>query len=304
MEENHKKLAKRTAVAVTIILFSIIFAPLKIVGASNKGLLLNWGAVNDTVLQPGIHFRLPFKQKIVEINIQPIQLDHTVAVGSDGAITKDNQTIGADLTVFYRYIPDRLPEMYKQYGEDRLKSIVTQTLRESFKDVVGGYDIFNLPISQNDIRNKVMTNMVAKLSAYPIELTELKIVNYDWSDDFDNAIKKTMESAQQVKQKEQELLVTQQEAQKKVKEAEADKQAMITRAEGDKEAARLNAEAKQLEGEGIRKYNESIAQKWDIELKKLELANEKSRIEKWNGQYVSTNNYTPIPLSQGSLLGK
>jgi hypothetical protein len=103
-----------------------------------------------------------------------------------------------------------------------------------------------------------------------------------------------MEKAQQVKQAEQELLITQQNAQKKVKEAEADKQ-----------ATQLQAEAKALEGEGIRKYNDSVATNWDIELKKLQLQIELKRVEKWNGIYVPNNMYGPIPVNtSGGVQGK
>ena len=95
------------------------------------------------------------------------------------------------------------------------------------------------------------------------------------------------------KQAEQELLITQQNAQKKVKEAEA-----------DKEATKLQAEAKALEGEGIKKYNESVATNWDIELKKLQLQIELKKVERWDGKYISQNSYGPIPFSTGDILGK
>ena len=139
---------------------------------------------------------------------------------------------------------------------------------------------------------------------YPIELTELKINNYDWSDDFDAQIKETMNRSQQVKQKEQELLITEQEAQKKVKEAEAEKTALITRAEGEKAAAVLKAEAKAAEGEGIRKYNESIARTIEIQLKLRQLDIEEKRVDKWDGHYVPNNNYGPIPVQSGNIQGK
>jgi regulator of protease activity HflC (stomatin/prohibitin superfamily) len=135
--------------------------------------------------------------------------------------------------------------------------------------------------------------MKEKMAGYPINITELKTVNYDWSDEFDKQIAETMSRAQQVKQAEQQLLIVQQQAQKIVKEAEA-----------AKEAARLNAEAKALEGEGIKKYNDSIAVNWAIELKKLELQIEMKKAEKWNGQYISQNSYGPIPFSTGDILGK
>jgi regulator of protease activity HflC (stomatin/prohibitin superfamily) len=287
------KLVKYGIIAVVIIILFFIFKPFQIVDAGNKGLKFRMGAIQDQTVDQGFNWRIPLIENIKEITIRPIQLDDKVEVGANGAITKDNQTIGAQMTVFYTYDQNKLVSVYKDVGEDKLKSIISTTLKGSFKGVVGNYTIFELPVNQDAIRAKTFEQMKDQMASYPVSITELKITNYDWSDEFDKQIAETMNRSQQVKQAEQELLITQQNAQKKVKEAEA-----------DKEAARLNAEAKALEGEGIRKYNESVAVNWEIELKKLQLAIEMKKAEKWNGQYVPTNNYGPIPLETGAIQGK
>ena len=227
-----------------------------------------------------------------------------IGVDSEGAITRDNQTIGATLTLFYIYKQGEFPKMWKEYGEEKLKSIILKSTVEAFKANTGKYDIFALPMSQDSIRAKTFKQISNMVIGYPIQVTELKITNYDWSDDFDNQVKQTMNRSQEVKQKEQELLITEQEAQKKVKNAEADKTALVTTAEGEKIAAVLRAEAKAAEGEGIRKYNESVRQNMqlEIELRKLEI--EKIKAERWNGQYVPTNNYGPIPVQTGGIQPK
>lgn len=287
------KLVKYGIIAVVIIILFFIFKPFQIVDAGNKGLKFRMGAIQDQVVDQGFNWRMPLIENIREITIRPIQLDDKVEVGANGAITKDNQTIGAEMTVFYTYDQNKLVSVYKDVGEDKLKSIISTSLKESFKAVVGNYTIFELPVSQEAIRSKTFAEIKAKMTTYPVNITELKVTNYDWSDEFDKQIAETMSRAQQVKQAEQQLLIVQQQAQKIVKEAEA-----------AKEAARLNAEAKALEGEGIKKYNDSIAVNWAIELKKLELQIEMKKAEKWNGQYVPTNNYGPIPLETGALNGR
>jgi len=287
------KLVKYGIAFVVCLVLFLIFKPFEIVDAGNKGLKFRMGAIQDTVLDQGFNGMMPFVESIKEITIRPIQLDDKVEVGTGGAITKDNQTIGADMTIFYSYDQNKLVSVYKDYGTEKLTSIISTTLKESFKGVIGNYTIFELPVKQDEIRAKTYELVKSKMSGYPVGITELKVTNYDWSDDFDKQIKTTMERAQQVKQAEQELLITQQQAQKKVKEAEADKQ-----------ATQLQAEAKALEGEGLRKYNESVAKNWDIELRKLQIQVEMKRIEKWNGQYVANNNYGPIPVETGSVQGK
>jgi regulator of protease activity HflC (stomatin/prohibitin superfamily) len=111
-----------------------------------------------------------------------------------------------------------------------------------------------------------------------------------------------MNRAQQVKQKEQEKLMAEQEAQKGVVQAEAQKAINITIAEGEKESAKLRAEAKALEGEGIKKYNESIRANMDLEIELRNLEIQKIKAEKWTGVLVPSQVFTPIPLNlQGTM---
>lgn len=293
---------KKYIVGGVIFLALIIFWPFKIVQSTDVGLKLRLGKLQEEVLEPGIHWRTPFLEKIKVISLQPIQLDYKITVGTDGAITKDNQTVGTELTIFYAYNKTSIRTMYQKFGEEKLQNVIQSTLKESFKEAVGTRDIFNIAQNQNAIQKEVIGTIQNKLKDYPVEIRELKITNYDWSDNFDQAIAQTMEKAQQVKKAEQDLLLTEQNANKKVKEAEADKNALIAQAEGEKAAAALRAEAKALEGEGIRKYNQSVQSNMALEIQLRQLDNERARIDKWNGQYVANNNYAPIPFQAGTIL--
>ena len=273
-----------------------------VINSDERGLRFTLGEIEEAELVPGLHFKIPFFQRIEVITIRPMLLEKEVTVSEKGAITKDNQTIGAQLSVYFTYNQGNLVSMYKNLGQEKVKSIMDNTILESFKAEIGKYDIFALPMSQDEIQTKTLAQIRGKVSAYPITVTELKITNYDWSEEFDQQIKATMEKAQQVKQKGQELLIEEQEAQKKVKQAEAEKTSSVTRAEGKRDSAKLEAEARELEGHGIKKYNEALKQNMELEVQLRKLEIEKIRAEKWNGQYVPTNNYGPIPLQTGGML--
>lgn len=288
---------------LSLVFFFTSLGAIKIISSDERGLRFTFGAISDKALQPGLHFSWPLFQSVKSIQITPIELETDIPVDSEGAITRDNQTIGAQLAIFYVYKEDQLPLMWKNFGVEKLKSIILKSMMESFKAQVGRYDIFVLPMSQDSIRMKTLKQIRQMVSNYPVIITELKITNYDWSDDFDKQIKETMNRSQQVKQKEQEKLMAEQEAQKGVVQATAKKQIAITLAEGEKAAAQLKADAKALEGEGIRKYNESIAKNIDLEIRLRTLKIEEIRVQRWNGQYVPQNNYTPIPIQNGGILG-
>lgn len=304
MNSKQRKWAITSAIVVFAIIIGFINSPVVFIQSHQRGLLFTMGAISDKVLQPGVNFRMPILQKIEKIDIRPIQIDIEIPVGPAGAITKDNQTIGAKTQTFYVYKQDELVRMWKDFGDQKITSLIKSNTEESFKAIVGEYTIFEVPINQDVIRKKAFTIAKSKMVNYPVDVTELRIINYDWSDAFDKQIAETMAKAQQVRQKEQELKMAEFEAQKKVKQAEAQKDSTIAIAQGSKESVKLAAEAKVLEGEGIRKFNESIKASQDIEIKLRELEIEKLRVTKWNGQYVPTNNYGPIPLETGALKGK
>ena len=278
-----------------------IFGPVEWTPSGSKALRFTMGALEEGELSEGVNYKIPIIQQLKTISIRPQEIIVTVEVGPSAAITKDNQSIGATITIFYKYQQGQLVKLWRDIGIEQMENIITKTALEDYKKSIGNHTIFDIAADQEKIRNYVAEKIRANLGGYPVEVTEVKITNYDWSESFEKQIEETMHRAQQVKQKQQELLITEQEAQKKVKEAEADKTAMITRAEGEKGAAQLKADAKALEGEGIRKYNQSVATNWEIELKKMQLEIERIKAQKWNGQYVPTNNYGPIPVQTGGM---
>lgn len=198
------------------------------------------------------------------------------------------------MTVFYRYKATELVNASRNYGFELLKEKVTKDVTEAFKQTIGTYTIFDVAQKQEEIRVKFIEAVKVKVGDYPLFIDDIKVSNYDWSDEFDAQIALTMKIAQESKQQEQEL-----------KKIEISAQQQVVKAEANKEAEALNAEAMKLKGEGIKAYNQAITanpknMELEITLKKIEL--EQARIAKRDGHYVSQNNYAPIPVSAGGVL--
>lgn len=275
---------------VAVFLLFVLFSTFVVVQPQEKALQVTMGRITGE-LDPGFYMNIPFVQGVEKYNMTTQKIDVPITVAEQGAITKDNQTIGSSLTVFYRLKTDKVKEIKTQYSLARIEDIIEKTSEQKFKEVVGQNTIFDIAVNQNKITADVNKAILASVSEMPFTIENVQITNYDWSDEFDANIKETMNRAQQVKQKEQELLITKQEAQKIVAKAEAEKQAAV-----------LNAEAKAATGEGIRRYNEEIARTIDIEKQFRALEIEKIKAEKWNGQYVPSQVFTPIPLDlKGSI---
>ena len=267
----------------------VAFRPFTTVKSTERGVVYKFGAVNSKLWE-GLHFIIPFVESVKKIPITPQEMDLELPVAENGAITKDNQTIGANISIFYRFNDAEILDLAKNYGVDIVKQKVQKDTLEAFKQAIGQNTIFDVAQNQEKIRSQVKKMTNEKIGEYPVVIDDIKISNYDWSEEFDNQIASTMKIAQEAKQQEQQLKKVEIEAQQAVKKAEA-----------NKEAERLNAEAMELKGKGVRAYNDAITSnqrnmELEIQLKKLEI--EKIKAEKWNGQYVPINNYGPIPVSR------
>ena len=281
------------AVVWIIVLFNV---PVVKIDSSERGVVSTRWAVQETTLKEGLYVLKPFADKVQKIWITPRTLDVNIPVGAQGSITKDNQTIGTDLTVFYKYKETELVNIKRNYWFDLLLDKIEKDVVESFKQTIGWYTIFDVAQKQEEIRVKFIEAVKVKVWNYPLVVDDIKVSNYDRSEEFDAQIAMTMTIAQESKQQEQQL-----------KKIEISAQQQVVQAEANKQAEALNADAMKLKGQGIKDYNQAITSnpknmQLEIRLKELEI--EKLRVEKRDWKYISQNSYWPIPVSLGSTLWK
>ena len=312
--------------AVVIILAVVLLASsCSVVNADERGVLLQFGKIKGDVIQPGLIIHAPFISKVRKYSVVPFDTSLVIPVGDNSIISKDNQDIGASVDIYWSFNPDMIIDIASGYTKDRLQTIVSSVGKNVIKTVIGKYDVYSLAEKQDVINEEIRTLMASGLSSYPVILTDVKLINFDWSPAFSAQIEETMRITQQVKIAEQQRQIKSVEAETQVIEAEAQKKAALLKAEADyqttlklaeadyersvklaeaeKEKVRLEAEAKVLEGEAIKAYNAALKDNLEIELELRRLEVELTKAEKWNGQYVPTNNYGPIPVSTGSIQG-
>lgn len=287
-------------IVVSLVALVGVLSSYSVVEPSERGVKVTLGEINGDVLGPGMHFCVPFVTEIRKYSIVPKGMNVSFSVGKDGALTNDMQTVGSQVTVFYRYNESRIMEVVSKYSnESLLIDAITNSLVACVKEAVGKYSIYELVESQDKITADVTSSLVSRLSSYPIEITQLTISNWDWSDDFDNNIKETMNRKQQVRQAEQDLKLAQTNAQKQVAEAEAEKKAMEQKAEAELIKAKKAAEAKQVEADAIAYYNAKVAQNQALEIKLKELEIELERAKRWDGREVPE--YVPLTAAGGII---
>jgi regulator of protease activity HflC (stomatin/prohibitin superfamily) len=303
-----KKLIKSAVIAVIAVAIIVIFNPTSCVGATERGIRYTFNKPSEEVLLPGIHLRAPLIGSIKTWSIVPNKLAIDIPIDSAGAISKDNQIIGVRLVVYWQYDENDIYTIAARYSEKSIENILASEVNSAIKTIIGTYTIFDLAANQSVIGDKVYQLIQSHVKDRPVEITQLNISNFDWSPDFDKQINATMEAAQRVRQAEQQANIAEQENRRLAIEAEAKAKAQVAKAEGDLREAELNAQArivranaerdaKIAEGEGVRQYNQLIAQNLQTEIRIRELEIELERAKRWNGVEVPT--YLPLNPAGG-----
>jgi regulator of protease activity HflC (stomatin/prohibitin superfamily) len=288
---------KKTIISIVIALLVLVAGvnSCSVIDPNERGIDVKLGQMQDTVIQPGLHWKAPFITSTRKFKLEPKVYEVTFSVGNDGAITKDMQTVGATVAVRYVYDESRLKDIVTSYANGSIiESAMKDNVKASLKETTGKYSIYELVAEQNTITEEVAKAMLNRMSNYPISINQTTITNWDWSDDFDRQIKETANRTQQVKQAEQEANIAAAQAQKLVKEAEAkkqaaelDAQAAVARAQGEADAKKISADAQAYENQKIAQNLAVMKAQWDYEVAKI-------RAEKFNGVEVSSQSvYVP-----------
>ena len=301
----NKKISKVITIAVVVlVLLIVVLNCFSTVGPTERGVIITLGKPSEEVLGSGLHFKLPFMQSIKKYDITPVQYKKSLGIGTDGALTADQQTIGVDYELFWKYKPEELYETTLKYSnKDIIYERISTPLKEIIKDEVSKISVTELVGSLTTISQKTEERLKERLSEMPIAIESVSIVNIDWSDDYDKQIKETANRRQQVQIAQQEAEIAAAQAQKLVKEAEArrqaaesDAQAEIARANGDAEAKKIRADAQAYENQKIAQNLAVMQAQWEYEV-------ELERAKKWDGVEVSSQSiYVPntYDLKSGS----
>ena len=285
---------------ITLLVIVTVINSCTVISPNERGVKVTLGQVEGDVLQPGLQFHAPFITRIRCFRLEPKTYEVSFSCGSDGAITKDMQTVGSTVAVRYVYDERRIMDIVTRYLNDSvIQSAMRDNVKASLKETVGQYSIYDLVEKQNEVTGRVAEAMLTRMADYPIDISQTTITNWDWSDDFDKQIKETANRAQEVKKAEQDLKLAEQQAQKQVKEAEAKKAAIEQEAEAALIKAQKEAEAKKVEADALAYYNAKVAQNYQVEIKLKELEIELERAKKWDGRQVPE--YVPLTAAGGII---
>ncbi|MCX5802593.1 MAG: SPFH domain-containing protein [Proteobacteria bacterium] len=116
MKEKGKQVKNMTRVIVAIVVVLIVFFivnPFIMVGPGERGVVLNFGAVQSDVFSEGLHLRIPGVQKVVKLDVR-VQKSQTGAE----SVSKDLQDTHSTIAVNYHILPEKANWVYQNLGRE------------------------------------------------------------------------------------------------------------------------------------------------------------------------------------------
>lgn len=254
---------KKILYAAIFIIVLILVKPWVQIGAGERGIVQNFGAVQNTVLGEGIHFRVPLMQTVIIMDVQ-IQKALTDA----GSASSDLQDVDLSVALNYHVIPEKSNIVYQSIGLEFKERIIDPAIQEVMKAVSARYTAEELITKRPAVSSEMQIALTKRLLESNIAVDAFSIVSFSFSQTFTDAIE------------------AKQTAEQNALKARRDLDRIRVEAEQTIAAATAEAEALRLQ-----KMNISPDL---IELRKIE-ANLKA-IEKWNGILPQVTGSGAIPL--------
>ena len=229
---------------IFVVILAVIFlgSSFVVIPAGHTGVALTFGKVEDVVLQEGLHFKVPFVQKIVVVDNRIVKLD----VNTE-AFSKDLQTITTVVAVNYHVGKENSQTLYKNVGMGFEEVLITPAVNEVLKAVTAKYTAVELVSSRAEVSMLLDDGLNEKLNGYGIFINELNIINWDFSEEYINAVEAKQVAEQNLiktrTEQEQALVIANTEAQKRVIAAEAEANEIKVLAEANAESNRIITES-------------------------------------------------------------
>ena len=233
------------ALVVVITVFSSFYT----IKSTERGVLSTFGKISPGVIDDGLHVKIPFIQTVKKVNVQQKKFD-----GKENSYTRDVQTSEVQYTINYDLVRENVNNLIKNVGDDYHNRIVVPFIRSAMKEAFGNFAATEIVENRDAVRREIESTLRRTLDSNYFLNIQFQLVDIDFDDDFENAIKEKQVAEQQaLKAKNVTIQIEEQAKQTKI------------RAEADAEAIRIKAKAlesnpKLVEYEAVQKWDGKMPQ--------------------------------------------
>lgn len=227
----------------TLLVIVLIFGSYTTVQPGQKALVIRFGTIRK-VIEPGISLKAPLVDKVVKLDVQTQKLETEATAAS-----KDLQNTTAKIAVNYQLEPGNETKLYSTIGLSYENTILSPAVQESVKAATAKYTAEELITKREAVREEIKKNLKDRLTDRYIIVSDVNIINFAFSESFNEAIEAKVTAEQQALASKNKLEQTKYEAEQRVVQAKAEAEAIRIQSEALKDNKGL------VELEAVKKWN-------------------------------------------------
>lgn len=247
---------KIAAAVITVIIIIVVLAEsITIVEAGHRGVVLYLGAVENRVLGEGVHFIIPFVERVdqMEVRTQKFQAEATAA-------SKDLQEVQTVIALNYRIDPTEANSIYQVLGVNYADRVISPTIQESVKASVAKFNAEELITRRETAKGVIADAIRSTLANQSIQSQNVFITDFQFSQAFATQIEQKVVAFQKFLTEQNNLRAIEVVANQTVAQAEGQARANIERATGEAAAIttiteQLRQSPEYLQWQAITKWN-------------------------------------------------
>ena len=207
-----------TSLVVVVALAILLFNSFAIVGAGERGVVFSkFGGVQEQVLGEGLRLKIPFIQTVVPIDVR-IQKSETDATAS----SKDLQTVASRIALNYHISPSEASLVYQRVGASYEERLIDPSVQEAVKAATAQFTAEELITRRAEVSTLIKDMLAERLVPRNIVVDEFNIVDFNFSNVFNQAIEAKQTAEQEALKAQRDLERIKIEAEQKITEAQAE----------------------------------------------------------------------------------
>ena len=241
-------------VVVVALALTVVGAGLVFVEPDQRGVVITIGkgGILPNALEPGIHWIVPFVQRVEPYSIARATYTMATSTGegqvqgddSIQARTKDGQQVFIDASVIYSVDPNKLVNLHITWKHTYEDNVVRPVARAAIRDAVSQYGVEEIVSTKRaELEQAISSNIEAGLSSNNLKMVDFLLRNIRFSDEYAAAVEQKQIAEQQAQQAKFVVESKKQEAEQARQVAQGQADAAVIAAKGAAEARVIQAEA-------------------------------------------------------------
>jgi regulator of protease activity HflC (stomatin/prohibitin superfamily) len=174
----------------------LILNPFTVIPAGQRGVVLNFGKVENTVLGEGLHLKWPLITQIKTIDVRVRKTDIGVPAG-----TKDLQIIKTSLSLNWHIDPTKVNRIFQQIGDEKTitSTVIIPALTEVLKAATPKRNAEEILQRRDLLKAEIDQAIAQRLQEYGVIIDDVSLVNIEFSPEFSKSIEEKQIAEQDAK---------------------------------------------------------------------------------------------------------